>query len=89
MISIACTTLCNFLPNYTCNDLEYINNIMREDFAIPPIDHMDTIIRNSSRSVVSRLSYDLSITACVSNVREPYMMKENNYDNTNGLIRTL
>ena len=75
MTSIACTTLCNCLPSYSCNVPEYINNITQENFAIPSIEHMDTIINNSSRSVISRLSYDVSVTESVSNFREPYMMK--------------
>ena len=89
MISIACTTLCNILPSYSCNVPEYINNITHEDIAILPIAHNDTVINDSSRIVVSRLSYDLYVTESVSNFREPYMMKETNYDNTNGIIRTL
>ena len=31
----------------------------------------------------------MSVTESVSDFREPYMMKENNYDNTNEIIRTL
>ena len=50
---------------------------------------VDPVINESSRSLVSRLSYDLSVTESVSDFREPYMMKETNYDNTNGIIRTL
>ena len=37
MISIACTTLCNVLPSYSCNTPEYINNITQEDIVIPHI----------------------------------------------------
>ena len=37
MISIACTTLCNILPSYSCNAPEYINNITQEDIVIPHI----------------------------------------------------
>ena len=44
MISIVCTTLCNVLPSYTCNVPEYINNIMQEDFALPPIEHIDHVL---------------------------------------------
>ena len=76
MISIACTTLCNVLPSYTCNIPEYIKNIIQEDFALPPIEHMDTVINNSSRSIVSKLSYNLYVTESVSDFREPYMIKE-------------
>ena len=44
MISIACTTLCNVLPSYTYNVPEYINNIMQEDFALPPIEYIDPVL---------------------------------------------
>ena len=43
---------------------------------------------NSSRSIISRMS-DLSVTDSVSNYRDPFMMKENNCDDSNGNIRTL
>ena len=43
---------------------------------------------NSSRSIISRMS-DLSVTDSVSNYRDPFMMKENNYDDSNENIRTL
>ena len=77
MISIACTALYIFLPSYSCNVPEYIINNTEDDLAIPPIEQLDTVIINTSRSVVSRLSYDLSVTDSVSNFREPYMMKPN------------
>ena len=57
--------------------------------AIPPIDQLDTVIINSSRSLVSGLSHNLSVTESVSTLRKPYMMKEKHYDNSNGIIRTL
>ena len=41
-----------------------------------------------SRSIISRMS-DLSVTESVSNYRDPFMMKENNYDDSNENIRTL
>ena len=37
---------------------------------------MDAVVNNSSRSVVSRLSYDLSVTENAIKFREPYMIKE-------------
>ena len=42
----------------------------------------------SSRSIISRMSY-LSVTESVSNYRDSFMMKENNYDDSNGNLRTL
>ena len=56
MISIVRATLCNVFLSYTYNVPEYINNIMQKDFALPPIEHMDDVINNSSRSVFSRLN---------------------------------
>ena len=64
------------LPSYSCNVPEYIINTTEDDLAIPPIEQLDTIIMNSSRSVVSRLSYDLSVTENAIKFREPYMIKE-------------
>ena len=37
---------------------------------------MDTVINNSSRSIVSKLSYNLYVTESVSDFREPHMIKE-------------
>ena len=43
---------------------------------------------NSSIIIISRMS-DLSVTESVSNYRDPFMIKENNYDDSNGNLRTL
>ena len=89
MVSIACTALSNVLPSYSCNVPEYIINTTEDDLAIPPIEKLEVVIMNSSRSVSSKLSYDLSVTDSVSNFRKPFMMKDKNYDNSNGILRTL
>ena len=68
MISIAYTALCNCLPSYSYNIPEYIINNTEDDLAIPLIEQLNTIIINSSRGDVSRLSYDLFITESVSNI---------------------
>ena len=43
---------------------------------------------NCSRSVTSRMS-DLSVTESVFRYRDPCMMKDNKYDDSNGNFRTL
>ena len=56
---------------------------------IPPIEQLETGTMNSSRNIVSRLSNDLTVTESDSNFRDPFMMKEKNYDNSNGNLRAL
>ena len=92
MVSIACTTHCNNLPSCSCNVPQYVINRSDKDLTmphltIPPIDQLETVIMNSSRSIISRMS-DSYVTESVSNYRDP-KMKENNYDNSNGNPRTL
>ena len=89
IITIGCNTVCNALPNYTCKVPEYIINIFDDEFVIPPIEHMEAVINNSSRSVINNLSLDLSVLENVSDLRETFMMKDENYDNTNGITRRL
>ena len=76
MVSIVCTVLCIVLPSYSCNILEYIINTTEDDLVIPPIEQLEAVIMNSLRSIVSRLSYDLSVTESVSKFREPFIVKE-------------
>ena len=59
------------------------------EFVLPPIENLGHVVYETSPSVVSRLSYDFSVTESVSDFRDPYVMKENNYDNTNGIVRSL
>ena len=56
---------------------------------IPPIEQLETGTMNSSRNIVSRLSNDLTVTESDGNFRDPFMMKEKNYDNSNGNLRAL
>ena len=93
MVSIACTAHCNNLPSYSCNVPQYVINRSDEDLTMPqltflPIKQLETIIMNSSRSIISKMS-DSSIAESVSNYRDIFMMKENNYDNSNGNLRAL
>ena len=92
-ISIACTAHCNNIPSYSCNIPQYILTRTDEDetnqeMTFPPIEQLESIIMNCSKSVTSRMS-DLSVTESVSNYRDPFMIKENNYDDSNGNLRTL
>ena len=85
MVSIACTAHCNNIPSYSCNVPQYIltrsdEDEINQELEFPPIDQLEYIIMNCSRSVTSRMS-DLSVTESV--------MKENNYDDSNGNLRTL
>ena len=61
IISIGFNTVNNALPNYTCKVLEYITNILDDEFVIPPIEYMEAVISNSSRSLISNISLDLSV----------------------------
>ena len=89
IISIGYNIVYNDLPNYTCKFPEYITNILDDKFVIPPIEHMEAVINNSSWSVISNLSLDLSDLESVSELRKRFMMKDENYDNTNGTTRRL
>ena len=50
---------------------------------------MEAVINNSSRNVISNLNLYLSVSESVSDLREPFMMNDENYDNTNGTTRIL
>ena len=93
MVSIACTAHCNNVPSYPCNVQPYILTGPDEDklnqaLEFPPIEHLDSIINNCSESVSSRMS-DLSVTESVFCYRDPFMMKDNMYDDSNENLRTL
>ena len=79
MVSIACTAHCNNIPSYSCNVPQYVINRSDKDLTmphltIPPIEKLETVIMNSSRSIISRMS-DSSVTESVSNYRDPFMIK--------------
>ena len=44
---------------------------------------MEVVINNSSRSGISNIILDLSGSESVSDLREPIMVKDENYDNPN------
>ena len=50
---------------------------------------MEVVINNSSRSVISNITLDLSGSKSVSDLREPIMVKDENYDNPNWTTRRL
>ena len=50
---------------------------------------MEVVINNSSRSVISNITLDLSGSESVSDLREPIMVKDENYDNPNWTTRRL
>ena len=89
IMSLGCNTVYNYLPNYKCKVPEYIINILDDDFVILPIEHVEAVINNGSLSVIGNLILDLSISESVSGLREPFIMKDENYDNTNGTTRRL
>ena len=88
-MSLRCNTVYNSLPNCKCKVPEYIINILDDDFVIPPIEHVEAVINNGSLSVIGNLILDLSISESVSGLREPFIMKDENYDNSNGTTRRL
>ena len=57
MVSIACTAHCKHLPSYSYNVPQYVINRLDEDLKMlqlifPPIEQLETIIMNSSRSII-------------------------------------
>ena len=89
IMSLGCNTVYNSLPNYKCKVPEYIINILDDDFVIPPIEHVEAVINNGSLSVIGNLILDLFISESVSGLREPFIMKDENYNNSNGTTRRL
>ena len=92
-ISIACTAHCNNIPSYSCNVPQYTLTRTDEDetnqeMTFPPIEQLESIIMNCSKSVTSRMS-DLSVTESVFRYRDTFMMKDNKYDDSNGNLRPL
>ena len=86
MISIKCTTICRNLPTYEYDRPKYIDDDL---FQLPPAEQLETTIRANEQSIVSRLSDDLSTTDTLSDYRQPYMLLENNYDDSNCIVTSL
>ena len=93
MVSIACTAHCNNIPSYSYNVPPYIltrpdENKLNQALEFPAIEHLDYIINNCSESVTSRMS-DLFVTDSLFSYRDPFMMKDIKYVDSNENLRTL
>ena len=86
MMSIKYNTVCNYLPSYQCDLPKYIET---ECFEIPPEEQLDTINMENAQIIVSRLSYDLSVSETVSDFRYPYMLIEKNYNDSHCIFISL